>query len=100
VDSVPLGGIHVTNDIAKGLSTTLAHAERLKTIHGSAISSSADEQAMIDVPQLGEEDTGDANLLPRSMLVGIIRPRLEEIFEMIRGRIEARGLEKVLCREG
>jgi cell division protein FtsA len=98
-DAIAIGGNHVTSDIAKGLSTSIAHAERLKTLHGSAIASAADDQAMIDVPQLGEDDdTEDGNLMPRSMLVGIIRPRLEEIFELIRGKIEASGLDKVAGR--
>jgi cell division protein FtsA len=87
-DSVPIGGMHVTNDIARGLSTSLAHAERLKTLHGSAIATASDDQIMVDVPPLGEEDSDETNTLPRSMLVGIIRPRIEEIFEMIRGKIE------------
>ncbi len=90
-DAIPVGGMHVTNDIARGLSTSLAHAERLKTLHGSAIISARDDQVMIEVPPLGEEEAGVANTLPRSMLVGVIRPRIEEIFEMIRGKIEISG---------
>ena len=38
-DSVPVGGIHVTNDIARGLSTPVMHAERMKTLHGNTIAS-------------------------------------------------------------
>lgn len=87
-DSVPIGGMHVTNDIARGLSTSLAHAERLKTLHGSVIATGSDDQVMVEVPPLGEDDSDDVNTVPRSMLVGVIRPRLEEIFEMIRGKIE------------
>lgn len=90
-DSIPIGGMHVTNDIARGLSTSLAHAERLKTLHGSAIATANDDQIMVDVPPLGEEESDDINTLPRSMLVGVIRPRLEEIFEMIRSKIELAG---------
>jgi cell division protein FtsA len=98
-DVVPIGGMHVTNDMAKGLSTSLTHAERLKTLHGSAVPSSSDDQAMIDVPQLGEEDGIDgSNLMPRSMLVGIIRPRLEEIFEMIRSKVEVAGMDAIAGR--
>ena len=98
-DVVPIGGSHVTNDLAKGLSTSIAHAERLKTLHGTAVPSSSDDQAMIDVPQLGEEDNEDGNnLIPRSMLVGIIRPRLEELFEMIRSKIEVAGLDVISGR--
>ncbi len=87
-DSVPIGGMHVTNDIARGLSTSLSHAERLKTLHGSAVATASDDQIMVEVPPLGEEDSDESNTLPRSMLVGVIRPRIEEIFEMIRGKIE------------
>jgi cell division protein FtsA len=87
-DCVPIGGMHVTNDIARGLSTSLSHAERLKTLHGSAIATASDDQIMVDVPPLGEEDSDEINTMPRSMLVGVIRPRIEEIFEMIRGKIE------------
>jgi cell division protein FtsA len=90
-DAIPIGGMHVTNDIARGLSTSLSHAERLKTLHGSAIASPSDDQVMVDVPPLGEEDLDDNNTLPRSMLVGVIRPRIEEIFEMIRSKIEMGG---------
>lgn len=92
-DAIPVGGSHVTNDIARGLSTSLINAERLKTLHGSATPSPSDDQVMIDVPPLGEEDFDDeGNTMPRSMLVGVIRPRIEEIFEMIRSKIEMAGV--------
>lgn len=97
-DSVPLGGAHVTNDIARGLTTPLAHAERLKTLYGSAIAAGSDEREIIDVPQVGEEERGTANHVPKSLLVGIIQPRLEEIFELVRGRLEASGMAKMAGR--
>jgi cell division protein FtsA len=90
-DAIPVGGMHVTSDIARGLSTSLSHAERLKTLHGSAIATASDDHVMIDVPPLGEEDNDEANAMPRSMLVGVIRPRVEEIFEMIRSKLEISG---------
>ncbi|MFM2043351.1 MAG: putative cell division protein FtsA [Pseudomonadota bacterium] len=97
-DSVPLGGAHVTNDVARGLTTPVAHAERLKTLYGSAIATGSDERELIDVPQVGEEERGAANHVPKSLLVGIIQPRLEEIFELVRGRLEASGMAKVAGR--
>jgi cell division protein FtsA len=98
-DSIPVGGNHVTSDIAHGLSTSLHHAERLKTLHGSAINSVKDSEVMIDVPQLGEhEDEDEPTTMPRAMLVGVIRPRMEEIFEMIRGKLEASGFDKIAGR--
>jgi cell division protein FtsA len=97
-DSVPVGGGHVTNDIARGLSTPIAHAERMKTLYGSAISSPVDEREMISVPQVGEEDDGQANHVPKALLVGIIAPRLEETFELVRDRLEASGFDKLVGR--
>lgn len=98
-DAIPIGGAHITNDIATGLSTSFSHAERLKTLHGSAMSSPKDDEVMMDVPQLGEEeDDDDPTRMPRSMLVGVVRPRVEELFELVRARIEASGVDKVSGR--
>jgi len=91
-DVIAVGGAHITNDIARGLSTTIAHAERMKTLWGSALASAVDERDMISVPQLGERGVDTVQKVPKSMLVGIIRPRLEEIFEMVRDRLEACGM--------
>jgi cell division protein FtsA len=96
-DSVPLGGNHVTNDIARGLSTPLAYAERMKTLYGSAIPSASDDQEVIKVPLVGELDDGE-NQIPRSMLVGIIRPRIEEIYELVREKLEPTGFDKAGAR--
>jgi cell division protein FtsA len=96
-DSVPVGGGHVTNDIARGLSTPIVHAERMKTLYGSAIASPSDEREMISVPQVGEEDE-HANTVPKSILVGIIAPRLEETFELARDRLESSGFDKIVGR--
>ncbi|MBL8834768.1 MAG: cell division protein FtsA [Alphaproteobacteria bacterium] len=97
-DSVAVGGAHVTNDIARGLSTPVAHAERMKTLYGTATVSSADEREVIDVPLVGEEDQAQPNHVPKSILTGIIRPRLEETFELVRARLEASGFDKVAGR--
>jgi cell division protein FtsA len=97
-DGVPVGGSHVTNDIARGLSTPLVHAERMKTLYGSAIASASDEREMIAVPQIGEEEESQPNHVPKSLLVGIISPRLEETFEMVRGRLEQSGFDKIAGR--
>lgn len=92
---IPVGGQHITNDIARGLSTTIAHAERMKTLWGSAIPSLVDERETIAVPLLGERGVDTIHQVPRSMLTGIIRPRLEETFEMVRDRLESCGFGKL-----
>ncbi len=91
---LPVGGVHVTNDIARILSTPVAHAERLKTLYGSAQASPDDEREMLPVPLVGEEEHQIAKV-PRSMVVNVIRPRLEETFEMVKERLDGSGLGRV-----
>lgn len=97
-DGLALGGAHVTNDIARGLTTSVHHAERLKTLHGHALPSSADERAIIEVPQIGEERPELANRLPKAQLTNIIRPRMEEIFELVRAKLRESGFDEVAGR--
>ena len=97
-DAVPLGGRHVTSDIAKGLTTSLVDAERLKALYGSAMASNLDESELIDVPRLGEDERHEPNHVPRSLLIGIVQPRLEEIFELVRAKLKDSGLGSVLGR--
>ena len=97
-DVVAIGGGHITSDIARGLSTPLADAERMKILYGGAIPTPEDEREVIDVPLVGEDKAAQSNHVPRSLLVGIIRPRLEETFELVRGRLEANGLDRLAGR--
>ncbi|MDD4617360.1 MAG: cell division protein FtsA [Alphaproteobacteria bacterium] len=96
---IPIGGAHITNDIARGLTTSIAQAERLKTLFGNAIQSPMDERETIDVPLVGEEDMPEnANHLPKSHLIRIIQPRVEEIFELVRARMEKSGFSEIAGR--
>jgi len=96
-DFVPVGGQHVTSDVARGLSTPLASAERMKTLYGSTNASPEDDRELLAVPLVGEEEHQVARV-PRSMLVGIIRPRLEETFELVRAKLEDSGLHRASGR--
>lgn len=97
-DGVAVGGMHVTQDIATGLTTSIADAEKLKNLYGSAMASDLDEGEMIDVPRLGEDDVRTPNHVPRSVLVGMIQPRMEEIFEMVRAKYSDHGLDRHMGR--
>jgi cell division protein FtsA len=94
-DFIPVGGGHITNDVARGLATPVAHAERMKTQIGRAEARPNDEYDIIDVPLIGEQERTTPNHVPRSILVGIIRPRVEETFELVRSRLEASGVDKL-----
>ncbi len=97
-DVIPVGGSHVTSDIARGLSTPLAHSERMKTLYGHVIAAPTDERELIDVPQVGEDENSQSQQIPRSLLVGIIQPRVEETLELVRSRLELSGFDKIAGR--
>jgi cell division protein FtsA len=90
VDAIAVGGNHVTMDIARGLTIRVSDAERLKTLYGSCISSPSDERETISVAQVGEDGEHPIHV-PKSHLVRIIRPRVEEILELVRDRLQAAG---------
>ncbi len=87
-DMVAVGSHHVTTDIARGLNTTIAHAERVKTLWGSTVPAQLDERELITCPILGESGSDAVQSIPRSMICGVVRPRMEEIFEIIRDRLD------------
>ena len=88
-----VGGSHVTNDLARVLSTSVADAERLKTVYGNAEGSPDDEREILSVPLVGEEEH-HVSKIPRSQLVDVIRPRLEETFELVRERLDGAGMAR------
>jgi cell division protein FtsA len=86
-DGFALGGQNVTMDLARGLSARIADAERIKTLYGSVLSGGSDERDMITIPPVDHDDHGAPQFVSRAGLVRIIRPRVEEILEMIRDRL-------------
>jgi cell division protein FtsA len=90
-DALAVGGMHVTMDIARGLTTRFACAERLKTLHGAAIASSSDERDMVAVDPIEGDEREVAQHVPKSHLVRIIKPRVEEILELVHDRLKEAG---------
>jgi cell division protein FtsA len=98
VDAVAVGGQHITSDIARGLSTRIEDAERLKTMHGSALPGVSDDNDILSVPPIGDDEHDVPNQVPRSSLTRIIRPRVEEILELVRDRLNASGFAPLVGR--
>jgi len=89
IDGFALGGHHVTMDLARGLNARITDAERIKTLYGTVLSGGSDERDMITVPPLDEHEREPAQFVSRATLVSIIKPRVEEILEMVRDRLAA-----------
>lgn len=96
--TLPIGGRHVTMDLARGLSTRFEDAERLKVMHGSALpASSADERDVVSIQPMGEE--GEQPLqVPRAVMTRIVRARIEEILELVRDRLNRSGYGSLVGR--
>jgi len=97
-ESVPLGGAHITADIAKALSAPLGAAERIKTLYGSALATSDSASDTIEVPQMGESYEHGIDRVRRSRLTAIIQARLEEIFEEAQLRLRKSGFDVAIGR--
>ena len=92
-DAVSIGSKNITNDIARGISTTKESAERLKTLYGSVLSSPSDEHEIIEIPILPSE-FGQFKQINRSTINNIIKPRVEETLELVWQKLRQYNLHK------
>tara|TARA_B100000575_G_C23124244_1_gene651102 strand:- start:621 stop:1841 length:1221 start_codon:yes stop_codon:yes gene_type:complete len=90
-DTIGIGSNNVTLDIARGVSTSIASAERLKTLYGSLTSSPSDEHEIIEIPIISGENNS-FNQITRSNLNSIIKPRIEETLEILWQKIKDNNL--------
>lgn len=92
-DAVRMGGDHVTSDISKGLQVPMAVAERIKTKHGGVHATGMDDREMIEMGGDSGDWEKDRRQVSRTELIGIMRPRVEEILEEVRARLDAAGFD-------
>lgn len=86
---LPVGGSHITNDLAVGLRTTLAEAEKLKQKHGCAMANMVNNADVVEMPKVGSRDPLP---MPRRRLSEIIEPRADEIFALVREQLDRAGV--------
>ncbi len=88
-----LGGNNLTNDIAIGLRTPLAEAEKIKKKYGTALTRNISGEETIEVPGMGGRKP---RKLPRQILGEILEPRMEEIYALVRREIYRAGMEDLI----
>jgi cell division protein FtsA len=91
---IPIGGLNLTSDIAQGLRTPMAEAERIKMKYGCAAASLIDPEETIEVPSVGGRQP---RVLPRDVLVQIVEPRMEEIFQAVHHTLKETGYIDMLA---
>ncbi len=87
---LPIGGNHLTNDVAVGLRTPAQEAERIKQKYGCVLTSLVQKEETIEVPSVGGRHP---RVLSRQILSEILEPRVEEIFNLIQQEIVRSGYE-------
>jgi len=89
---LPVGGDHVTNDIAIGLRTQTEAAERIKVRHGVAMVAEANPEDTFKVARVGSSAEKEFS---QADLSNIIEPRMQEIFQMVRQEVEKMGYKEL-----
>ncbi|HEY6873029.1 MAG TPA: cell division protein FtsA [Geobacteraceae bacterium] len=89
-----LGGSHMTNDIAVGLRTPMAEAEKIKQKYGCCLASLVGKDETIEVPSVGGRKP---RVLSRQLLAEILEPRVEEIFSLVNREIVKSGFEDMIA---
>lgn len=89
-----LGGNHLTNDIAVGLRTPMAEAEKIKQKYGCCMASLVGKEETIEVPSVGGRKP---RVLSRQLLAEILEPRVEEIFTLVNREIMKSGFEDLIA---
>jgi len=87
---LPLGGDHISNDIAIGLRTPTADAEGIKKRYGCALTALVPAEETVDVPAVGGRKPRQ---LSRQLLSEIIQPRVEEIFTLVARDLARAGFQ-------
>lgn len=90
---LPVGGDHITNDIAVGLRTTIQTAEKLKLAHGVAMPGLAPEGTSIELPQITGKDSRKVAVRELAM---IIEPRIVEILHLAAQELDKMGIREPL----
>jgi cell division protein FtsA len=90
-----LGGNHLTNDIAIGLSTPLGEAESLKHEHGVALSKLVEPDETIQVPSVGGRKSRTMD--KQRLISDIIEPRFREIFDLVGKEIDKSNFRHVIA---
>jgi cell division protein FtsA len=94
-DAIPSGGDHITLDIAKALSTSRTHAERIKTLYGTVLSANSDATEPINYATAGAslaDDAAETERTTRADLRAIIAPRVDLVLGEVKSRLAAAGL--------
>ncbi len=98
IEAVPVGGNHVTYDIARELVTTVSEAERVKSLYGTLVVAASDATETITYPVAGDDEPGALHQTSKAHVRQIIAPRIEGLFDLVAERIAAAHLDPAVLQ--
>ena len=90
---IPIGGDHITGDLAVGLRTPIAQAEKIKREEGCVLSELMPAEKYIEIPNVGSEDT---RKISKQLIADIIEPRVSEILGFVDEKIKMSGYGEMI----
>lgn len=91
---IPIGGDHLTNDLVVGLRTSAREADQLKKKYGACMVSLVPPDDQVEVPSVGGRPPRP---MPRQVMAQILEPRVEELFELVKGELERSGFQELMA---
>ena len=91
--SIRIGGQHITSDIMQAFQISFLAAERLKVLHGGLLPTNSDDRETIELPESNADLYANRRTITKSELLGVIRPRVEEIFDSLRAILDQSDFE-------
>jgi cell division protein FtsA len=89
VSILPFGGTTLTADLVRGLSVPYAEAQRAKERYGIAFAQLVDPRETVEMPG---PSPGQTRAVARELIAHVIEQRLDEMFGIVQGDLEAQGL--------
>ncbi|PZN92839.1 MAG: cell division protein FtsA [Alphaproteobacteria bacterium] len=91
VAAIPMGAHDITNDLAAAFATRRSHAERLKTLDGSAMATPKDNHDAVEIPPMSDDTMAEPMRVPKAQIIGVIRHRLDLLFREVQVKLDELG---------
>jgi cell division protein FtsA len=86
-DAIPVGGTHLTFDLARGLGTPLAEAERIKTLYGTLVPARSDDHEAVSYAPAGNGEPHSCRTT-KAFLRNLLKQRVESLLGLVRERLD------------
>lgn len=94
---MPVGGNHLTFDLARELVTTVPEAERIKTLYGTLVNAASNGEEIFSYPVAGGDD-GELHQASKALVREIAKPRIDGLIDLVFERLDMAGVSELAER--